>query len=118
MRLIRHIQTAAAPRGSGRNAHGQKQFSQNLPKLITGWTFLWKPFMASSQIGGGGAAGTEFFQTSDTRMTQLERHDWKRQPMFEVHMPIAIPQNLWQDVGQNAAAIVLQSETNEWTRLK
>jgi hypothetical protein len=75
MRLIRHIQTAAAPRGSGRNAHGQKQFSQNLPKLITVWTFLWKPFMASSQIGGGGAAGTEFFRSR----TQLERHDWKRQ---------------------------------------
>jgi hypothetical protein len=56
--------------------------------------------------------------SSKHRMTQLERHDWKRQPMFEVHMPIAIPQNLWQDVGQNAAAIVLQSETNEWTRLK
>jgi hypothetical protein len=35
---------------------------KNLPKLITGWTFLWKPFMASSQIGGGGAAGTEFFR--------------------------------------------------------
>jgi hypothetical protein len=61
--------------------------------------------MASSQIGGGGAAGTEFFQKkSDTRMTQLERHDWKRQPMFEVQTQIAIPQNLWQDVGQNAAA--------------
>jgi hypothetical protein len=42
--------------------------------------------------------------TSDTRMTQLERHDWKRQPMFEVKTSIAIPQNLWQDVGQNAAA--------------
>ncbi len=52
-----------------------------------------------------------------TRMTQLERHDWKRQTMFEVQTPIAIPQNLWQDVGQNAAAIV-QSETNEWKRLK
>ena len=111
MRLIRHIQTAAAPRGSGRNAHGQKQFSQNLPKL-TGWTFLWKPFMASSQIGGGGAAGTEFF-----RLNTLERHDWKRQTMVEVQTPIAIPQNLLQDVGQNAAAIV-QSETNEWKRLK
>jgi hypothetical protein len=37
--------------------------------------------------------------------------------MFEVQTPIAILQNLWQDVGQNAAAIV-QSETNEWTRLK
>ena len=112
MRLIRHIQTAAAPRGSGLNAHGQKQFSQNLPKLITGWTFLWKPFMASSQIGGGGAAGTEFF-----RLNTLERHDWKRQTMVEVQTPIAIPQNLLQDVGQNAAAIV-QSETNEWKRLK
>jgi hypothetical protein len=69
-----------------------------------GGNFLWKPCRASSQIGGGGAAGTEFFQTSDTRMTQLERHDWKRQPMFEVKTSIAIPQNLWQDVGQNAAA--------------
>ena len=69
--------------------------------------------MASSQIGGGGAAGTEFF-----RLNTLERHDWKRQTMFEVQTPFAIPQNLWQDVGQNAAAIVLQSETNEWTRLK
>jgi hypothetical protein len=49
-------------------------------------------------------------------------HSWKDmtgnvKPMFEVQTPIAIPQNLWQDVGQNAAAIV-QSETNEWTRLK
>jgi len=114
MRLIRHVRpTAAAPRGSGHNALGQIQFSQNLPKLITGWTFLWKPCMASSQIGGGGAAGTEFF-----RLNTLERHDWKRQTMFEVQTPFAIPQNLWQDVGQNAAAIVLQSETNEWTRLK
>jgi hypothetical protein len=45
------------------------------------------------------------------------KDDWKRQTMFEVQTPFAIPQNLWQDVGQNAAAIV-QSETNEWTRLK
>ena len=98
--LIRHVRpTEAAPRGSGHNSRSDT----DLPKLAethraVGRNFLWKLCRASSQIGGGGAAGTEFLRA------KCERHDWIRQPMIEVKTPIAIPQNLWQDVGQNAAA--------------
>ena len=97
---VRHVRpTVAAPRGSGHNSRSDT----DLPKLAethraVGRNFLWKPCRAASQIGGGGAAGTDFLRA------KCERHDWIRQPMFEVKTPIAIPQNLWQDVGQNAAA--------------